>query len=126
MNHADRTLLVPNHYWSPQQMLSLIACCRATLSTRYHFCLFSALQGVPFIALQRSDKVVDLCLDLEWPHGAPIAAVDPAVLLAVHRDIQRERAAWSDRLTHASTRMRQRALENREPLDSVLPAPDSA
>ena len=46
-------------------MMSLIANCRLTLGMRYHFCLFSALQDVPFVALQRSDKVADLCWDLD-------------------------------------------------------------
>lgn len=31
---VDRSCLVPNRYWSPQQMLSLSGCCRMTVSTR--------------------------------------------------------------------------------------------
>ena len=64
MKHREKAFLVPNHYWTPQQMLSLIGCCHVTIGIRYHFCLFSALQGVPFIALKRSDKVADLCWDI--------------------------------------------------------------
>jgi len=66
MKHANRTVLAPNHYFSPQQMMSVIGCCCLTVSMRYHFCLFSALQQVPFIAIERTDKISDLCWDLEW------------------------------------------------------------
>lgn len=120
MKNAGRTFLVPNHYWSPQQMLSLIACCQATISTRYHFCLFSALQGIPFIALQRSDKVKDLCLDFQWPLGIPIRAVNPAALLDLYKDIQQEQSTWSALLRNSLTHMRQRAVKNHDALDSLI------
>ena len=67
MTRADRALLAPNVYFSPREMMSIIGCCDLTISMRYHFCLFSALQGVPFIAIERSDKVSDLCWDIDWP-----------------------------------------------------------
>ena len=67
MKRADRAMLTPNEYFSPRQMMSIIGCCDLTMSMRYHFCLFSALQGVPFIAIERSDKVSDLCWDIDWP-----------------------------------------------------------
>jgi polysaccharide pyruvyl transferase WcaK-like protein len=119
MKHADRTVVVPNQYWSPQQMLSLIACCRATVSTRYHFCLFSALQAVPFIALQRSDKVADLCLDLGWPYAVPIRTIEPSALLDLQQQIEREESL-ATRLKQASIEMRQRAVRSRAVLDPLL------
>jgi polysaccharide pyruvyl transferase WcaK-like protein len=72
MKHRDRTFIAPNQYWPPQKMMSLIANCDVTVSMRYHFCLFSALQGVPFVALQRSDKVADLSWDLDWSFGTDL------------------------------------------------------
>ena len=123
MKNAARTFMVPNQYWSPQQMLSLIACCQATVSTRYHFCLFSALQGIPFIAIQRSDKVHDLCWDLQWPQGVPMSTADPAALLELYADIQRERSTWVSLLRKGSAHMRERALKNHDALDSLVRAP---
>jgi polysaccharide pyruvyl transferase WcaK-like protein len=120
MRNGDRTIMVPNEYWSPQQMLSLIACCRATVSTRYHFCLLSVLQGIPFIALQRSDKVKDLCVDLEWPYGVPIRAVDSWGLLDLYNEIQRDEHSWSGLLKDGLREMRHRALKNRETVDSLV------
>jgi polysaccharide pyruvyl transferase WcaK-like protein len=66
MKRADRAVLVPNEYFSPRALMSIIGCCQLIVSMRYHVCLFSALQGVPFLAIERSDKVADLCWDLQW------------------------------------------------------------
>ena len=125
MRHADRAVLVPNDYWSPQQVLSMIGCCQVTVSTRYHFCLFSALQGVPFIALQRSDKVNDLCCDLQWPYGTPIDVATPEALLDLYADVERERGGSLALLRQGSARMRQRALRNHDALDVLLPVVSS-
>jgi polysaccharide pyruvyl transferase WcaK-like protein len=66
MRHPENALILPNEYYSPRELMSLIDCCQLIVSMRYHVCLFSALQGVPFIAIERADKVADLCWDLDW------------------------------------------------------------
>jgi polysaccharide pyruvyl transferase WcaK-like protein len=80
MRRPERAFIAPNEYLAPQQMCSLVANCHLTISMRYHFCLFSALQQVPFIALQRSDKVADLCFDLDWPFAEPVERLSVANL----------------------------------------------
>jgi polysaccharide pyruvyl transferase WcaK-like protein len=117
MRRPERAIIVPNVYWSPQQMLSLIGCCRVTLSTRYHFCLFSALQGVPFIALQRSDKVSDLCEDLQWTFGIPIEVVTTPRLVDLYARVATERRIWTGLLKYGAAEMRQRARMNQCALD---------
>lgn len=82
MRHPQDTVVTPNTYLSPKEMMSLIGCCAATITTRYHFCLFSALQGVPFLALTRSDKVSDLCADLDWSHALMPEAIEPTAVAA--------------------------------------------
>jgi len=117
MKYPDHALMVPNRYWSPQEMMSLIACCDLTLSMRYHFCVFSALQGVPFIALKRSDKVEDLCWDLGWPHGLSLNCVDTAELATMFSDIEEKRASYMAALQTRVQRMRDRAFENNVALE---------
>lgn len=70
MRRSDATFSLSNDYLTPSEMMSIIDNCALTIGTRYHFCLFSAIQGVPFLGLKRSDKVADLCADLHWPYGA--------------------------------------------------------
>jgi len=117
MKYPDRALMVPNQYWSPQEMMSLIACCDLTVSMRYHFCLFSALQGVPFIAIKRSDKVEDLCWDMNWEYGLSLNTVDAAALLNMFSDIEQNRPSCLAALQNGVHRMRDRAFQNRVALE---------
>jgi polysaccharide pyruvyl transferase WcaK-like protein len=112
MRRRDRAFLVPNIYWPPQRIMSLLANCSAAISMRYHFCLFAALQDVPFIALQRSDKVADLCGDLEWPIGSRLDGVDTDQLLAMFDEIEQERQSLQERTRARIRVLRDRALSN--------------
>jgi polysaccharide pyruvyl transferase WcaK-like protein len=87
MTRGDRAWLVPNRYWTPQEMMSLIGCCRLTITMRYHFCLFAALQGVPFVALERSDKVSDLRWDMRWPYGLTLGETTASSLVEMGTEI---------------------------------------
>lgn len=119
MTHREKAFLVPNHYWTPQQMLSLIGCCRVTIGIRYHFCLFSALQSVPFIALKRSDKVDDLCWDIDWSYGLSLKALDASVLTDMFIGIEQERLLLCKHLQQKTKIMREKALRNRIALDAL-------
>ena len=120
MGQREKTFLVPNEYWTPQQMLSLIGCCRVTVSTRYHFCLFSTLQGVPFLSLNRSDKVADLCSDMNWPYGASLNDLSVLTLVEMFSDIEVKRSRWIGYLQEQVKRMRVRTSNNHAALDSLL------
>ena len=76
MRHPERAAILPNEYRTPQQMMALLGACRLAVGMRYHFCVFAAIQGVPFLAIKRSDKVEDLCRDLSWRHGAGLDEID--------------------------------------------------
>ncbi|HEY5866897.1 MAG TPA: polysaccharide pyruvyl transferase family protein, partial [Candidatus Tectomicrobia bacterium] len=89
----------------------LIGCCHVTVGMRYHFCLFSALQNVPFIALKRSDKVADLCWDMDWLHGVSLNPLDDSVLVDMFKDIDKERILLCKKLQRQTKIMRERALE---------------
>ncbi|MCI0463887.1 MAG: polysaccharide pyruvyl transferase family protein [Gemmataceae bacterium] len=120
MKHQSRAFLAPNEYLAPQQMMSLIAGCHATVSMRYHFCLFSALQGVPFIALKRSDKVIDLCGDLGWPFGAELNGVSVADLVASFEALDGHRAGAVNGLEEGVAALRERAARNEVALKALL------
>jgi polysaccharide pyruvyl transferase WcaK-like protein len=119
MRRPERVTLVPNEYFAPQQMLSLIACCRWTLSTRYHFCLFSAVQGVPFLAIERSDKVADLCADLAWPATVPLTAAAAPRILEVATEMEANHQTLVAALSEAVERMRTRSAMNRVALAAL-------
>lgn len=112
MKHRDRTFLAPNEYWPPQKMMSVIANCYVTLSMRYHFCLFSALQGVPFVALQRSDKVADLSWDLDWSFGTDLDGLRVEDLITLFEALESQRPAAVNQLGMRIPILRERACRN--------------
>lgn len=120
MKNRDRTFLLPNHYWSPQEMLSLIGCCHLSIGMRYHFCLFSALQDVPFIAIKRSGKVDDLCWDMNWNYGVSLHDIDVAALLGIYAETERNRNQIAKFLPERAGFLRERAQRNTVPLDALF------
>ena len=119
MKRADRALLTPNEYFSPRQMMSIISYCKLTISMRYHFCLFSTLQSVPFIAIRRSDKVSDLCWDMDWAAGILPQELNADELLEHGRRLAQDSANVGERLNRIRRRMRERALRNVAALDAL-------
>jgi polysaccharide pyruvyl transferase WcaK-like protein len=109
MRRKERVVLVPGDYLAPREMMSLVGCCTVTLSMRYHFCLFSALQGVPFVAIERSAKVSDLCWDLGWE--ATVRPLEFEGRQLVEHALRSTSDAIS-RLAEAVRTMEQRALRN--------------
>jgi polysaccharide pyruvyl transferase WcaK-like protein len=117
MNYRDKAYFVPNNYWAPQDMLSMIGCCSFTIGTRYHFCLFSALQNIPFIAIKRSDKVDDLCWDMNWPYGLPLTELDVSNLLEMVLEVRQQAASLDGFLKERVELMKQRVVKNSIPMD---------
>ena len=66
MKRSERAFILPPEYLSPHQIMAIIGCSDLVISMRYHVCLFSATQGIPFVAIERADKLSDLCMDLGW------------------------------------------------------------
>ena len=122
LRHPGRAVIVPNTYWLPQEMLSLVACCTFTVSTRYHFCLFSALQGVPMLAVERSTKVADLAADLAWPYRVALADVRAERLHRLFDEMVERRSDLRRLLEAAVPRMRERAQLNETPLTTLTTA----
>jgi len=119
MQHRGQARMLPPRYHAPQELMSLASCFRLTVSTRYHVCLFSALQRVPFIALQRSDKVLDLCLDIDWPHGLPLGSIRADALLDCAAAIDRHYAELQTHLQDAGVRQTRASLRNHASLDAL-------
>jgi polysaccharide pyruvyl transferase WcaK-like protein len=122
MKRRDRAAILPNHYWTPQELLSLIACCHSVISMRYHVCLFSAVQGVPFLAIQRSDKVRDLCTDIDWPFGLTLGSVHLPALLDQMTAIDLRSRQLSEQLLRASEERGRASQRNQVALEALADA----
>jgi polysaccharide pyruvyl transferase WcaK-like protein len=120
MNCRDKTFLVPNNYWAPQDMLSLIGCCSLTISTRYHFCLFSALQNIPFIAIKRSDKVDDLCWDMNWSYSVSLGDLSVSNLFDMASEIEERKEFVAEQLEKKVQLIRKKVNNNNIPLYTLM------
>lgn len=118
MSRKTGVVIASNVYYSPRQMMSIVACCRLTVSMRYHFCLFSALQQVPFLAVERTDKVADLCWDLGWPARLRPDEVDTERFLT-HADRVLFDPSCREALKHRVEGMKGRALASIVALEAL-------
>jgi polysaccharide pyruvyl transferase WcaK-like protein len=123
MRNRNQVFIAPNQYLAPQQMCSLIANCQATVSMRYHFCLFSALQGVPFLALKRSDKVADLCSDLDWPYGIGMDGLTITAVADLFKNMMADPGPLNGRFSEPILKLRNRAHENIAAIDELQERP---
>lgn len=123
MKYANHAVLASNKYFSPQEMMSVIGCCCLTLSMRYHFCLFSVLQQVPFIAIERTDKVSDLCWDLEWPARVKPLEFSASDIFEHGMSLAESKEVTDLQLGQIRGIMRDRSLNNVVALDALESCP---
>jgi polysaccharide pyruvyl transferase WcaK-like protein len=118
MKATERAVVVPSEYFVPREMMSIVACCTLTISMRYHFCVFSALQQVPFIAIERSTKLSDLCSDLDWPARVVPSELETSAIEFHAGHLMRDMSVADRRLlfTESLQRLKVRALLNVAPL----------
>ncbi len=92
MNHHDRTVLLESEH-TPSVLAGLLANCDLTLGMRYHSVVFSALSGVPVVAIAYDDKVTHAMDDLGLGEfSLPIAG------LSSERLLESLNAAWDRRI----------------------------
>jgi polysaccharide pyruvyl transferase WcaK-like protein len=80
MERSQRAEILRRNY-SPQQILSLMGRFEFSVGMRLHFLIFSALQGVPFLALPYASKITGFIQDLEM-EVPPVQDIDAGRLLA--------------------------------------------
>jgi polysaccharide pyruvyl transferase WcaK-like protein len=117
MRHSDRAAVLPNEYRTPRQMMALLGACSLAVGMRYHFCIFAAIQGVPFLAIKRSDKVDDLCRDLTWTHAVGLDEVEALRLEAMATELLSDRLSATRAMAQRVASMCERVWRNRVPLD---------
>lgn len=122
-NRADHIFAIPNRYWRPQEAMSFVACCNVTLTMRYHFAIFSALQGVPFVSLSRLGKLKDLCADLGWSHEVSLEDANAADVESLLGQATESRDHLSSVLRQTRQAMVSRAGLNARSLEQVLGQP---
>lgn len=125
MVHKESAIMGPTQYLIPQQMMSIISQCATTISTRYHFCMFSVLQSVPFLAISRSDKVLDFCNGIDWPAKIDPPEVSRELIIA---EVERQLAGVPEDMAALPAKiaaMRTKAADNRIVLHKLMTASEN-
>jgi polysaccharide pyruvyl transferase WcaK-like protein len=105
-------VMVPNYYWSSDEVLGLTAHASVVLSQRYHFSVFAVLAGTVPVSILRGSKMRGLVEELGTPASCRIENVDSERLLADILDAHRNRALYLDRLSVARRQLAIRASNN--------------
>jgi polysaccharide pyruvyl transferase WcaK-like protein len=107
---TTRSVLVPNLYWAPDEVLGLLAHAAATLAGRYHFVVESVLAGAPPVGIVRSEKVGGLLDELGLPPAGTMESANaPLIVDAVREAVDRRRPETSSHLADARQRLASRA-----------------
>ncbi len=108
----EKPVIVPNHYFTPSQMVALLSHCDLTVSQRYHFTVLSVVAGALPLSFARGPQMEGLINDLRQ---RPVGAME-----SCNPELLRESAvsAFSDRVNNgmrqvaAKTHLRIRSLES--------------
>jgi len=105
--------------YTPGQILTLMERFDMAVGMRLHFLIFAALQGVPFIGLPYSTKVLYFLkeLDMETP---PLNLVNAGRLIAHLDHIWDTKDTIADRIAQSLSEMKRRALKNNQIAVSML------
>ena len=123
MSHAQRATVLKRPY-TPGQILSLLEHFEFTVGMRLHFLIFSALAGVPFVAVPYATKVSAFTDEPKVPHRA-LEHVSAGELIAKIDRAWDEREQRCARAQHALREMQRRAATNSALALSLLLTSDS-
>lgn len=120
MQYPQRAAVLKGDY-TPGQLMTIIGGFDFCVGMRLHFLIFSALQGVPFVALPYASKVTGLLQDLgmETP---PLHDVSPGQLLALIDHSWDYRASIHRRIHRRLPALQERARESGRLLAGLLSA----
>jgi polysaccharide pyruvyl transferase CsaB len=118
MQCAQRARVLKAEY-SSAQLLGLLGHFQFAVGMRLHFLIFSALQGVPFVALPYASKVEGFIEDLEMPMP-PLKQVTTGRLIAHIDRCWDQQDALRERMQRRLPALQQRARETHKIVMQVL------
>lgn len=112
--------ILPNYYFSPYELFSILKEFSFIITMRYHACIFSSLLDIPFIAIERSEKISDLCEDIGWQHKTSLESCNFENLKSIFEDMERKSTILKKTLETINKSMYERALRNKIILEKVF------
>jgi polysaccharide pyruvyl transferase CsaB len=112
MRRAPRATVLKGEY-TPGQIVSLLQHFSFTVGMRLHFLIFSAVAGLPFVALPYATKVLGFLEELRLP-APPLGHVSAGEVIAAIDRAWDEREELRGRIASALADLRRRARLNTE------------
>ncbi|MBF0344192.1 MAG: polysaccharide pyruvyl transferase family protein [Nitrospirae bacterium] len=108
----SRPIIVPNKYFTPQEMAALLSFCDLTVSWRYHFTLLSFLTGSVPLSVIRGEKLLELVEDISTINiGTPESITKQTLIDEVRRAFGNNERSKTQQATIIDV-MRQRSKGN--------------
>ena len=106
------SIMVPNEYYSPDEVLALLSRGRLVVSGRYHMTIESVLAGVVPVTFSRSAKMAELLEDLDAPSLGSIEGASFERMKEVVSNAWADHPGWASRLQASRRRLAVRATVN--------------
>jgi polysaccharide pyruvyl transferase WcaK-like protein len=104
--------VVPNFYWSPDEVLGLLSHADVAISQRYHFAILPVLCGTVPVSIVRGRKMRGLVEDLGLEASCTISNVDCDRLVHEVMSVHQNRPAYLKKLSMARHHLEVRAANN--------------
>lgn len=105
----SETSIAPADWRPPLEAVAQLTGCDLAVSVRYHFSIFAALAGVPWIGFERGGKLRALATDFAAPLCGPMGEAPQGRLLKTLREAWQAREAIAARQQAALSELRDRA-----------------
>jgi polysaccharide pyruvyl transferase WcaK-like protein len=116
----QETVFVPNIYFTPSQIVTLLSFCKITLSQRYHFTLFSVLANTVPVSFARGEKIAALLEELEEKPAGTMDLCNANYLQKRIREVLADRSAIMPRQQSAAVRLKKRAKNDFQFIDERI------
>ena len=120
-----RELLKPESFeieapYAPQDMIDMMACMEAVVSTRLHSMIFAACAGVPALGIDYDPKVRACAEQLGMPLIGTLSDLDPDEASAKLAAVLADRAGYAEKIKAACAELSAKAAENDEKFASLI------
>lgn len=108
--------LSPPAWRSPREVIAELAGCELAVSMRYHYSIFAAIAGTPWVGFARGGKMRALCEEFGAPPAADMGEAPGGRLLAALREAWSQRDARRAAMERVMSALRERAARCGEAL----------
>lgn len=117
--NCEHELLEPIYY-SPEEIIDILSTFEFVIGMRMHGLIFSAVAGIPFVAVSRVDKVDNFMRRFGLGISGTVSQCDSKQLIADAEDLLKNRRAFQREAAERVAKLREDCLKNVELLREMF------